>query len=252
MDDSFVFEINTSKELAVWIHNSSAPPKREFMNNYYGENNFASAGSFSHFIVEKQIDTKLDEPYNSCLKDIDSFKLNKTLVNYIKTKKEIYNQVYCLKICFDLDYIANNPCNCINGTLGNVWQTCFVSNSDQKSKECTMNYKKSFFTKKVLTKCSDYCPLECDTISYKVSVNSFVDKANQTTIYVYYKDLKFISISQEASMVMSDLVSNIGGILGLFIGISFLSFIEIFEVITEVFFVLFSDNNKNKIKIINN
>ena len=45
-------------------------------------------------------------------------------------------------------------------------------------------------------------------------------------------------------MEMFDLVSNIGGILGLFIGVSFLSFIEIFELIFEVLFILAERKNQ--------
>ena len=38
---------------------------------------------------------------------------------------------------------------------------------------------------------------------------------------------------------MFNFISNIGGILGLFLGISFLSFIEIFEIIFEIMFIIF-------------
>jgi hypothetical protein len=36
------------------------------------------------------------------------------------------------------------------------------------------------------------------------------------------------------------LISNIGGILGLFLGISFLSFVEIFEIFYEILIILIS------------
>jgi hypothetical protein len=38
---------------------------------------------------------------------------------------------------------------------------------------------------------------------------------------------------------MFNFISNIGGILGVFLGISFLSFIEIFEIIFEIIFIFF-------------
>ena len=44
---------------------------------------------------------------------------------------------------------------------------------------------------------------------------------------------------------MASLISNIGGILGLFLGISFLTTIEIFEVLLEILFINF---RKNQIK----
>ena len=41
-------------------------------------------------------------------------------------------------------------------------------------------------------------------------------------------------------MNLIDLISGIGGILGLFLGVSFLSFIEIFELIFELVYLLFA------------
>jgi len=57
-------------------------------------------------------------------------------------------------------------------------------------------------------------------------------------LYVYYKDLKYTLISENAKTEPFNFVSNIGGILGLFLGISFLSFIEILEVIYEIILYL--------------
>ena len=46
-------------------------------------------------------------------------------------------------------------------------------------------------------------------------------------------------MKQEPKILLTDLVSNIGGTLGLFLGISFLSFIELFELIIEILFIFF-------------
>jgi hypothetical protein len=45
-----------------------------------------------------------------------------------------------------------------------------------------------------------------------------------------------------------DLISNIGGILGLFIGCSFVSLFELVEIFLEVYFILFSNKNNKQIK----
>ena len=63
-------EIYAPKGLVVWIHNHSTPPKRLFKNNHNGDIGFASTGYETHFIVEKTVDTKLEEPYNKCFKDV--------------------------------------------------------------------------------------------------------------------------------------------------------------------------------------
>ena len=58
-------------------------------------------------------------------------------------------------------------------------------------------------------------------------------------LYIYYNKLSYKFISQNPKTEMFNFISNIGGLLGVFLGISFLSFIEIFEIIYEIFLILF-------------
>ena len=48
---------------------------------------------------------------------------------------------------------------------------------------------------------------------------------------VFYKNLNYVLITEKPNMELADLISNIGGILGVFLGVSFLSFIEIIEIL---------------------
>jgi len=57
------------------------------------------------------------------------------------------------------------------------------------------------------------------------------------SFYVFYEDLKFTQITQIAKTTSTDLVSKVGGTLGLFLGLSLLSFIEIFELLLEILFL---------------
>ena len=108
---------------------------------------------------------------------------------------------------------------------------------------CTFDKKLKFFEKTVLEKCRDYCPLECDSKTYSVSYN-FARREPYTTIVVYYRSLKYTLVSQEPKMRQFDLVSNVGGIFGLFIGISFVTLFEIFEIFQSTL-----SNEKSKIGI---
>ena len=56
---------------------------------------------------------------------------------------------------------------------------------------------------------------------------------------IYYNELKYTLISEEPKTEIFNFISNIGGILGLFLGVSFLSIIEIFEIIFEIIFIFF-------------
>lgn len=45
-------------------------------------------------------------------------------------------------------------------------------------------------------------------------------------------------VTEQLKMELFDFVSNIGGTMSVFLGVSFLSFIEIFENLLEVFYIL--------------
>ena len=62
-----------------------------------------------------------------------------------------------------------------------------------------------------------------------------LSKNDTLKLKAYYKDLNYLLISQEIKMEITDLVANIGGLFGLFLGASFLSFIEIFLLLFEIF-----------------
>ena len=75
-----------------------------------------------------------------------------------------------------------------------------------------------------------------------MNTNSYPSKDNRTNIYIYYESLKYTKISQIPKALPFDLISNIGGILGLFVGLSFVSLFEIAELIIEVGFVFLSNS----------
>lgn len=52
---------------------------------------------------------------------------------------------------------------------------------------------------------------------------------------VYYKDLGYQQYDEVEKTTLPDLVANIGGLLGLFLGMSFLSFVELFDILLQIF-----------------
>ena len=61
-------------------------------------------------------------------------------------------------------------------------------------------------------------------------------------VTIFYEELKYAFISQQAKTEVWDLVSNIGGSLGLFLGLSFLSMIDLVQIALEILFILFEKN----------
>ena len=177
------------------------------------------------------------------------------------------NQTYTQKDCFNLclqDTLIQR-CGCYSAQFNPLNSTVQCLNAVQVV--CVIKTTKEYYNSDFSLKCSKYCPLECESITYSVSM-SFADypnpqyatnaalnsplksqisnntaydilKKSLVSINVFYSDLKYTSVSQIPKVSLEDLISNIGGTLGLFIGISFLSFIEIFDMILVILFVLF-------------
>ena len=105
-----------------------------------------------------------------------------------------------------------------------------------------------YVKKGIYETCFD-CPEECDSIQYEIT-HSFTKFLTQNEIFknqqienfvyftVYYESLQYTVIDQIAQMNVFDLISNIGGNLGLFIGISFLSFAELIELLVEIICII--------------
>ena len=130
---------------------------------------------------------------------------------------------------------------------------------------CAADQYKSFMEQSIKKKCSLLCPLECDSVTYDFSIynsefptellyNLFISdkefvgkyfrnesdisyekfKERAIALNVYYPQFSYTVITELRKIPIIDLFSNIGGTLGLFLGISFLSFIEIVELVIEI------------------
>ena len=61
-------------------------------------------------------------------------------------------------------------------------------------------------------------------------------KRNLVQIWVSYSELGYDRYVEIAKTEVIDLVSNIGGTLGLFLGMSFLSIVEILDILLQILF----------------
>ena len=249
-NDCLKIALNTTRNILVWIHQKNSPPKIEDWENHDNPI-FISKGTRSNIVIEKTVDLKLDEPYNKCLKDASYFQGNKTIVDYILKTNQSYSQIKCLEYCFDLNYIHDKPCNCTKSELGHVWMDCWIEQENKTIDSCTFKYKSKFYKNNLANVCAEYCPLECDTVYYSVTENNYNPSDNFTTFIAYFRSLQYTLITQQPKMLTFDLISSIGGILGLFVGVSFVSLFEITEILMQITFIFlkknlpFRNNNEN-------
>ena len=65
--------------------------------------------------------------------------------------------------------------------------------------------------------CSNYCPLEFDSFIYETLLYTGSNYDYVYSLIIYFEDLKYSLISQQPKIELFGLISNLGGILGLFI-----------------------------------
>lgn len=76
--------------------------------------------------------------------------------------------------------------------------------------------------------------------SYDMLASSFL------SFYIYFDKIATTEISEEASMTPVNLIANIGGTMGLFIGISVLSFVEILELCIEMLMLIVQSSYQSR------
>jgi hypothetical protein len=237
-------------EMIVFIHNHTQMPLTVYNKGYV-----ISAGCRNYFDVERKIVHKLENPYNDCYKNVSESPFDKTIIDFIRKKYKAYTQKECLELCRNFKFNETNSCNCTLKDLEeNIFKTCYKTEREK----CINTFMNDF---NKLDLCMNYCPLECDSFRYEINqiIKPLLATGNckdcsktyefnfETYEYltkkyfsldVYYNDLKYTLITQQPRMDLFDLISSIAGILGLFIGFSFITCLEIFEVIFEVIYLI--------------
>lgn len=97
----------------------------------------------------------------------------------------------------------------------------------------------SNLTNEFKTICEKECPRECETSLISKRALTSTGSGYNSRLTFSFSDFSTLNIRKIPKMCSFDLVSNVGGLLGLFIGVSFLSFIEVIELLIDVFFCYF-------------
>jgi hypothetical protein len=250
--------------LRLIVHNHTADP------GYYSggtKSGFILAPGFNHeIVIRRTFTSKLGHPFNNCIKNVTSLdSYDSDLYKYILTNT---NYHYTQKDCFDycMGTELNKHFNITNKTDHwlNLYKTFAFNQFDKKIQFETYSFDKfwdfysGFIKDEIQNVCTPLCPLECDSIKYDTSIsftkfsnnefeflfdlNCSID--NLIWIDIYYGNLEYTSITQLPKMNPFDLISNIGSNLMLFIGISFISFAEIIEILGEIVIILFEKRQK--------
>ena len=187
-------------------------------------------------IIKAEIESRLGEPYNNCTQAQDI----------------TYRQMNCIEECINKE--IKNKYNCSIPSYYTIagLQTCGGQLKDRSTSQSEhtrdkfdfyenhMNYVVNL-TNEFYYICEKICPLECETVRFDTRVVTSALASNSPAIFSFsMSDFSTLKITQIPKTILFSFISNIGGILGLFIGMSFLSFAEIFEFLINVIFIFFN------------
>lgn len=165
--------------------------------------------------IKKSENKRLQAPYNPCVKMTD----------------KTYLQENCIDKCVHEKVLTKYNCTLLGFYM-----------KKEIDKECDFIEKK----RKLFERgCKESCPRECDSTTFDFTVTAnrlkYLNFTNNTILfYIYFSDLSYMEITQIPQMTRSAFTSSIGGSLALFIGVRFLSIIEILEFLIESFCILVS------------
>jgi hypothetical protein len=248
ISSQFYFEI-TKIGITLTVTNSSIEP------NMY-ESYAIATNSENYINVHRLFLKKKQKPFSDCLSDLKESKSH--LVKYFFDNNMTYRFKECSDLLIQDDFYK--ICKCASVYYKNLHNSRYCTTNEDY--ECLK--ANGYLSKLSKEEKNELCPVECYSTSLSLDIsssspftptfiknlrnntkviskfediNSVTDEqiANSIVVFdVYYNNLEYTEILEVPFYSIIDLISNIGGTFGLFLGISILSFIEIVELIFNI------------------
>jgi hypothetical protein len=195
-----------------------------------------STGARNFIQINKSVFSKKEKPFSNCdLVEDDNGDLNfpsnydPKYFNQIKNAGYSYSQSLCISFC-QLDKIGNNCSLRISSVNAPNNMNNFCPNQNLNVYEnielLDEMFYKYFYDKDIDKICSQLCPLECKTEYYQLysttselKLNRFdYDSEDYIELYMTYSSLSYLNYQETPTVTIYNLVSNIGGVMGLLLG----------------------------------
>jgi hypothetical protein len=257
-----LFQFSRGLGLLIKIENNS------FLNGEDFRGMYISSGFQYYVAIDRHFKKNLPEPYSNCqldneLSTIDDH--NSELYKFIAHSRYQYTQQLCFLECLHL--YTFKTCGCLDSSLFSLQN--FTKCQLNKNLECTYNFFLQNYTQNnfINNYCLPLCPLECnqteiktpftfnhlngdilmDVLSRRINLvkdfsidekklNSDRAKESVVRVNIFYDSLSYTMSTESPKMDVVSLLSNIGGNLGLFLGVSLISVCELIEALIEIFF----------------
>lgn len=175
-----------------------------------------------HIAINKLVDVKLSEPYNQC-----SFNSSQTN----------YRQMNCID-------------QCIQKRIFDKYNCTYLSNNHSEFKSShrclteiiipKVRYKRlKSWENEFEDSCRAMCPIECTTVKYEMSLRTTNARKMLPFIQIFFSDIKYVELSQVPKMSVFTLISSVGGVMFLFVGLRALSCVELLEFTIGVLKIFF-------------
>jgi hypothetical protein len=222
----------------VVVHNRSEPPL------FIEEGVKLQTGVEANVGIKKGQLKMLPRPYSDCVQDVysaDSYDSN----SYRETvrRDKIYTQKWCILSCASILNAESNAKECSSHDLKCIKDVSNISSyfpecSSECPAQCECNHFKmhSNFAKYPSKAYAEYLLSDRDVLARFPYENVSVEQLTGSVLAlnVYYEKAVYQRIVETPRTSAITLISNLGGQLGLFLGVSLLSFVEIFEVLIEI------------------
>jgi hypothetical protein len=179
--------------------------------------------------------------------------------------KIAYTQQSCVLQCFQLHILKE--CNCTHPLYTSLFDENVCDSSNTKEAPCFLYAWLSFSRQKdfVEKNCLPRCPLECNQTIFNTQLTSLrltswkyylnliqrylsslfvstdlnrdIALESFVSLNIYYDSLSYMLTTEAPQIDWISLLGNIGGNLGLLLGVSFFSLCELVEVMIEIYFI---------------
>ncbi len=231
---------------------------------------YLAPGLETYVGVSRTFISKAPTPYSDCISDLIPFSdYSKTIFDYFYQAKSAYfftdfvkvilnilffltafdpgmkeikyDQELCIRYCYQDKLLKNCSCASLVTTYMNVSRYCVTDIETH----CENAFNSVYVSSNPDEFCENVCRPECESqqFAYMLSQSKFPtqDYINLhpgdkplLRLIVNYKDSIYTEIIEAPAVTIELLLGNVGGQMDLFVGLSLLTFVEIFELIFEI------------------
>ena len=259
-----------SKGLKIYIHNQTTVP------GLFDNPISVPTGQRTFIAMRKTFVHDYPYPYSNCedLNNYDSDEFKRCL----QTGKK-YRQQNCIDFCYQEMIV--DKCKCFFPGIPNLPMKNIKPCENIEETECYTKKIDEFNVRinEFKTKCSKGCPLECDSMKYDFELSNlyyprrdFFDqfilaneradyaenfnetltfdlyKENNLILSVYFTSTQYTEITQSPKITLIDLIPNLGGTIGIWLGLSLFFIIEVLEIFVRLFFIFISKTENLTVK----